>query len=103
MTIRRDLDQSPRPDDDQPPGDAGRQSRSGRHNEVVSSSGQAVDERHMLLDFAGRVLSAPGALIQALIFVGVMVALVLAAAGLLGVRVDVGPVHVGPAVGTSGV
>jgi hypothetical protein len=51
----------------------------------------------VLLDLVGRVLATPGAMVQALIFFGVLLALVLLAAGLLGVKVDVGPAHVGPA------
>ncbi|WP_328645559.1 hypothetical protein OHS58_37445 [Amycolatopsis sp. NBC_00348] len=48
-------------------------------------------------------MASPGAMVRALIFIGVLLVLVLAAAGLFSLKIDVGPVHVGPAVTTGGV
>jgi hypothetical protein len=86
----------PEAHDDESLRDAGRQ---------ISGAGpdrRAGDERHALLQVVGRVLSTPGTMIRALVFVSVLLALVLVAAGLLGVKVDVGPVHVGPAAAVGG-
>ncbi|WP_328645198.1 hypothetical protein OHS58_33995 [Amycolatopsis sp. NBC_00348] len=64
---------------------------------------RAGDERRGLADLAGRIVTSPGTMVRALIFIGVLLVLVLAAAGLFSLKIDVGPVHVGPAVTTSGV
>ncbi len=96
MTIKRDTRRSRGSHGDQPSQDARRQ---------IAKAGPVRggdDERHGLWVLAGRVMATPGAMVRALIFIGVLLALILVAAGIFQLRVDVGPMHVGPAVTSHG-
>lgn len=110
MTIGADREPVPESDDDRPGPNARRQpdgKNPGFGQEQVSHSEdtahfrgrRAADERHRLMHFAGRILTSPGATFRALACIAVLLVLVILGAGLLGVRLDVGPLHIGPALG----
>ncbi|QWF85834.1 hypothetical protein HUW46_09314 [Amycolatopsis sp. CA-230715] len=62
-------------------------------------SRRTVGERHWAVQLVSKVVTSPAAVATTLGFVAVVILLVLLGAGLLGVRVDVGPIHVGPGTG----
>lgn len=100
MTIRRDPAPFPEPNGDQHPLYGGRHDAKADPPDLAENIDSHSDERptngSRLMHLAGRVLTSPGAMLRALVFIGGLLTLVLVAAGFLGVRVDVGPVHIGP-------
>ncbi|WP_206792036.1 hypothetical protein [Amycolatopsis sp. MtRt-6] len=111
MTTGADREPFPGQDDDRPP-PHGRQSNrepSGPSAEQLSYVEDTLprrgrrtdDERHGLLHLADRILVSPGATFRLLVCIAVLVTLFILGAGLLDVRIDVGPVHIGPDTGQS--
>jgi hypothetical protein len=103
MTITRPGGGVPGSDGDVPAENGGRQDQPVQPQLTRSAfpdpSRRADDERHELVKLADRILTSRAALVRALIVLVVVLVLLFAAVGLLGVQLDVGPVHLGP--GTS--